>query len=507
MMQSLSIILSFLFLSQACSSIKTKPKKQTSLDQVVQELNKTDEDSNTHVLVDTIQTDDEIVKATGSDPDQVIADQDVIEEESPFLKVIKTNRVKFWIDYFAVRQRERFQRFINNGEKYRSLIEKILKEEGVPKELFYVGLIESGYYLGAHSRAKAVGPWQFIKGTGKRYGLFINQEIDERRDIEKSTRAAAHYFKDLYNIFSSWELSLAAYNAGENGIIRRMTKYQMRDYYQLCHNKKLPSETINYVPKVLAAMYLSQNHKRYGFVIPKNQDRMWVHSKRVIVNKGKSLSSLAKTLMLPKNLLVRLNPELRLEKTPRFYPGQYRIRIPSSENLEIVAQNDQEETNVNQRTRPSSLTKKQKKFQKLMLSLSQNPIKINSTLDEEAITPVKIVKAKKEKKVKNLNQKQKKHPLIVYKINKGDSLDRLSKWFNVSSKLIIRKNKLNKKMIKVGQNLTIPNTKKGTYTVKRGDHLTKIADQFKLPKILIKKLNQLHSSKIYPGQRLVVNLE
>ena len=101
MMQSLSIILSFLFLSQACSSIKTKPKKQTSLDQVVQELNKTDEDSNTHVLVDTIQTDDEIVRATGSDPDQVIADQDVIEEESPFLKVIKTNRVKFWIDYFS----------------------------------------------------------------------------------------------------------------------------------------------------------------------------------------------------------------------------------------------------------------------------------------------------------------------------------------------------------------------------------------------------------------------
>src|SRR5690606_21088104 len=113
---------------------------------------------------------------------------------------------------FTVKQRDRFQRFLNNGEEYRHHIEAIFQEYGLPKELYYVGLIESGYYLGARSHASAVGPWQFIRGTGRRYGLRINSDIDERRDLFKSTHSAAQYFKDLHKMFSSWELALAAYN-------------------------------------------------------------------------------------------------------------------------------------------------------------------------------------------------------------------------------------------------------------------------------------------------------
>jgi len=195
------------------------------------------------------------------------------EEQVPysrdFLAKRNTKRMQFWVEYFTQKQRDRFQRFINNGEEYRHHIEKVFVENNLPKELYFVGLIESGYYLGARSHASAVGPWQFIRGTAKRYGLRMSSEIDERQDLFKASRAAANYFKDLHNIFSSWELALAAYNAGEYGIIRRIMKHGTRDFYELSKRKLLPTETINYVPKVLAAMHVVNNAEKYGFVIPK----------------------------------------------------------------------------------------------------------------------------------------------------------------------------------------------------------------------------------------------
>jgi hypothetical protein len=213
----------------------------------------------THELAEANADDGEISKEVGSveiDEDLPGSESDEIPYSRDFLKKKNTKRMQFWVDYFTKKNRERFQRFINNGEEYRHHIEEVLMQYGLPKELYFVGLIESGYYLGAKSHASAVGPWQFIRATGKRYGMKINREIDERQDLFKATHAAAKYFKDLHNMFSSWELALAAYNAGENGVLRRIIKYGTRDYYQLSRRKKLHSETINYVPKVLAAMHI-----------------------------------------------------------------------------------------------------------------------------------------------------------------------------------------------------------------------------------------------------------
>src|SRR5690606_29515054 len=121
------------------------------------------------------------------------------KEEPGFTIPMEMNeRVEKWIEYFSKTDRERFQRFLNNGEVFKATITDILRREGVPTELFYLGLIESGYHLGARSHANAVGPWQFIYATGRRYGLQADAYNDERRDILRSTAAAARYLRDLY---------------------------------------------------------------------------------------------------------------------------------------------------------------------------------------------------------------------------------------------------------------------------------------------------------------------
>ena len=161
--------------------------------------------------------------------------------QKKFLSDIEFNSklVNNWFEYFTNSGRSRFLRHLNRGEKYRTLVESILLSHGLPIELYYVGLIESGYVLQAKSHQSAVGPWQFIKSTGKSYGLRIDSEIDERMNIYMSTHAAAKYLSDLYNIFNSWALSIAAYNAGEYRIMGAIRKGNTRKFNELIKKKLL----------------------------------------------------------------------------------------------------------------------------------------------------------------------------------------------------------------------------------------------------------------------------
>ena len=179
--------------------------------------------------------------------------------------VTVNSRVEYWIDYFCGKGRGFFQKYLERSEFFIPYIVPLLKQNKLPEDLVYLAMIESGFNNLARSHAKAVGPWQFISATGKRYGLMVNWWIDERRDIRKSTLAAVEYLRDLNRMFKSWELAAAAYNAGETKIVRAIKRYGTKDFWALSRHRFLRPETRDYVPKIIAAALISKNRGQFGF--------------------------------------------------------------------------------------------------------------------------------------------------------------------------------------------------------------------------------------------------
>ena len=176
--------------------------------------------------------------------------------------------VEHWLTYFTGRGRSYFAKYLERGRYFIPTISKVLKAHNMPQDLVYLAMIESGFNNSAKSRARAVGPWQFIRQTGARYGLTIDYWLDERRDTRKSTLAAIAYLKELYQEFGSWELSAAGYNAGENKVRRAIAKYRTHDFWDIARNKFFKRETRDYVPKIIAAAIITKNPEQFGFVNP-----------------------------------------------------------------------------------------------------------------------------------------------------------------------------------------------------------------------------------------------
>ncbi|GAB4363280.1 MAG: hypothetical protein Kow0042_01020 [Calditrichia bacterium] len=190
---------------------------------------------------------------------------DVIEGEGVMpIPLVLNQKVERAIQYFQGRGRRVFTKWLQRSGWYRPLIERILKEEGVPAELFYLAMIESGFNPRARSYARAVGMWQFIYRTGQAYGLNQSWWYDERQDPEKSTRAAARHLKDLYNRFNNWYLAIAGYNYSPRKIERRIQRYGVNEFWDL---PRLPRQTRNYVPTFIAAALIAQNPEKYGFYV------------------------------------------------------------------------------------------------------------------------------------------------------------------------------------------------------------------------------------------------
>ena len=182
------------------------------------------------------------------------------------IPIVINAKVEQFIQYFQTTARKAFSNWLARSEKYIPFMRNHLKENGLPEDLVYMALIESGFNPYAYSRSKASGPWQFIYLTGKRYGLRSNWWIDERRDPEKSTIAAAKYLKDLYDMFECWYLAAAGYNAGEGKIATAMKRYRTEDFWELTKYRYLKQETKNYVPQMIAAALIAKDPERYGFV-------------------------------------------------------------------------------------------------------------------------------------------------------------------------------------------------------------------------------------------------
>jgi membrane-bound lytic murein transglycosylase D len=250
------------------------------------------------------------------------------------IPVTYNTKVKWWINYFQTTGNKWFRTWLERSNAYLPLMQKMLAERGMPQDLAYVAMIESGFSSQATSTAAAVGYWQFIAPTANRYGLKTNWWLDERRDFTKSTTAAARYLADLFKQFGSWYLTAAAYNMGEGRTQKLVNRYHSKNYWILSKRQDFPDETRQYIPKLLAAMLIAKAPKLYGFKDlnlkqPYRYDYMNVPG-------GTDLYNLARFTGLRSADLVGLNPELLKGFVPSTVRS-HRIRIPKGANSKVSA--------------------------------------------------------------------------------------------------------------------------------------------------------------------------
>jgi LysM repeat protein len=236
------------------------------------------------------------------------------------------DKVKDFISLFQGRAESFFSRSLARSQAYEEMMKRIFREKNLPEELFYLALIESGYNPTALSRAKASGIWQFIAQTAKRFGLRVDKWVDERRDPEKSTLAAAEYLKNLHGMFNNWDLATAGYNAGEGKILTAMKKAQSEDFWVISNHRYLKKETKEYVPMFLAAMTIAKEPQKYGFSnIAYHPPLVY---EKVAVPPSTDLALIAKAAETDLAEIRALNPALLREKTPPNLP-RFEINLPS----------------------------------------------------------------------------------------------------------------------------------------------------------------------------------
>ncbi len=394
-----------------------------------------------------------------------------------------------WVRCFTEKNHNSFQTQLDRACHYVVPAQEIFVRKGLPKDLVYVALIESGFSPTAESHANAVGMWQIISKTGSRFGLEQNQWLDERRHPMKAAQAAADYLSFLFDTFGSWPLALAAYNAGEKTIQKSIDRSGVRDFWALRENGKLPAETRDYVPKVYAAVKVIRNCSQYGFRF--NPDYYLVRHETVPVPGGVKLSWIGKQIGVPEDSLVNCNPELCKPVTP---PGcsDYELCVPLGKGEDVLA----------------ALT-------------NCPPQKITSEKPLAAPSPPAAV---------------------VYRVKRGDSWSGLAAKYGCPANMLAALNGMKtSRPLKAGQSLKLPAWKSSTsvpvakanrgkeniiasipdkkkrsggeqkrisYVVREGDTLWMIAGKFHIPvKTLCTQNNLKPNQKLRPGNLLLINAD
>ena len=271
-------------------------------------------------------------------PDAELSESDKLHktieasENDKNIPIVVNSRVNYYIKYYQGKGRKYFVLWLERMGKYKPLIEDILRKEGLPEDLVYLAMVESGFNPKAYSRARAVGMWQFISSTGRAYGLRIDSYVDERKDPIKSTEAAARFIKDLYYEFKDWYLAMASYNVSKSKVTRAIRIYKSRNFWDL---KSLPTETKNHIPKFIAAAIIAKNPEKYGFINISYQ--MPFKYEEVHIDKCIDLTVAAKCAQTDYLTIKELNPELNVWFTPP-YPDGYTLKIPPNKK-EIFLKN------------------------------------------------------------------------------------------------------------------------------------------------------------------------
>lgn len=415
------------------------------------------------------------------------------------------------------RERRFFIESYKRSGRYRHKIVKALKEAGLPEELSWLPLIESGFKVNALSRSRALGMWQFIPSTGYKFGLSRDKFIDERMDPEKSTGAAIEYLKELHQMFGDWSTVLAAYNCGEGRVLRLIRGQNINyldnfwDLYQ-----RLPRETARYVPRFLATLHILNNPTVYGL------DEVSVDPaleyETVVINKQVHLKDVAKSIGVDRKKLEELNPELRYHISPG---DNYHLKIPPGNSETLLAKIDQ--IPVSHPPQRAYVYHRVRRGESLSVIARRYRTSVGKIMRANHMTRSNYIVAGKRIKIPQRGYmtgrpktawKPQDGQALTHIVRKGDSLYIIAKKYGTTTKKLQELNHLTSTMLYRGQVLTIFPGKKlpppkvdglETYEVKKGDSPFQIAKRHNMQLDRFLRLNQLYpGSKIYPGQKVYI---
>ncbi len=431
------------------------------------------------------------------------------------IPLIMNSYVKQEIRSFQGRERKFFIESYKRSGKYRDEIVKALKEAGLPEDLSWLPLIESGFKVKALSRARALGLWQFIPSTGYKFGLNRDNWIDERLDPAKSTAAAVSYLEELHQIFGDWTTVLAAYNCGEGRVLRKIRRQKINyldNFWDLY--EKLPRETARYVPRFLATLYILKDPEKYGITL-EEPDKP-IPYEVVTIDKQVNLKTVADKLDIPAKDLAALNPELRYNVTPGV---PYAIKVPLGKGEILLAKiADIPEWSPPKR---AYVYHKVRKGETLSIIALKYRTSVRNIIRANNIRKKHFIQSGQKLKIPVAGRRAPK--LLAkgaatlhngkYAVRKGDSLWLIARNFNTTTKELCRLNNLSSTRLHVGQQLKITieksqtdSGKKEMYRVKRGDNPSQIARKHNMSLSRLLRINNLNiNCRIYPGQVLVVS--
>lgn len=418
----------------------------------------------------------------------------------------KTNRhVERWLKYFTGDGRHVYQKWLDRKSAVDPIFREAFAKHGIPAEIAYHAMIESGYSTSAYSWAHAVGIWQFVRATGRRYGLRVDWWVDERRDPYKSSDAASHYLADLYEEFQDWELALAAYNVGEGRVRKQIRRQNTRDFWQL----KLPRETRNHIPKFYAALILGTDPEKYGFTVNHSERRT---SELVKVDYTVDFEVLGECAGAKPQVIAELNPALVRKCTPPD-EGGYLVRVPIGTSGRV--QTALADLPADKRVRWAR--HKVRRGDTISEIAERYGTSINAIVSSNRLRSRNFLSVGQELMIPR-GQKHASPPAfastgapsrkVTYTVRKGDTLSEIAEKYGTSSKSLRRWNRLGRH-IYPGQKLTVytnggsGSTRSASVKVRKGDTLWDIARAHGVSLTSLLRENNLSKrSTIRPGDTL-----
>jgi membrane-bound lytic murein transglycosylase D len=426
-------------------------------------------------------------------------------------------RVKAIIQMFQDRRRDWFQSALRRSGRYIEYAQEVFREEGLPRDLVYLAMVESAFKPRAVSRAGARGVWQFMSGTGRLYGLRRDYWVDERFDPEKSTRAAAEHLRDLYEEFGDWYLVMAAYNAGPNKVKRAIARTGSRDFWKLSRTRYLRRETKSYVPLILATIVIAKDPERYGFDTEKEPR---VTFDVVELDFPIDLATAAKCANTSLTVMKDLNPELRRWVTP-LDRDQWTLKLPEGSRNKFCAALESlpPENRVRFVTytvrRGDTLSQIASRYRTSVKALADtNHIGRRYLIKPGQVLTVPVPEGTVPTRASSRNRMAElaaSNGGSVHVVRPGDTLSEIADAYGISLGNLRRWNGLGRRsLIHPGQKLVVETgtatTQEGrlVYRVQRGDTLAKIARRFSVSVSDLQRWNKLSHDRIYVGDSLEI---